>query len=61
MFEDPFATLTEFRRVLRAGGGVVLYTALTTDALEVHERAQLMRALGSPEWWALVSRASVPW
>jgi SAM-dependent methyltransferase len=51
--EDPVVVLREFHRVLRAGGGVVLYTALTTELLESDERARLMKALSAPGWWAL--------
>jgi len=54
--EDPVLVLREFHRVLRRGGGVVLYTALTTELLESGERARLMKALSAPGWWALGRR-----
>ena len=43
--ETPQAVLTEFVRILRPGGGVMLYTALTTPRLEPSERAWFLDAL----------------
>ena len=51
--ESPRAVLTEFVRVLRPGGGVMLYTAVTTPRLESSERAWFLDALEAPTWWNL--------
>jgi SAM-dependent methyltransferase len=52
MVEDPVATLAESYRVLRPGGYMLLYTAVTTDKLEPRERADFLEALEAPDWWA---------
>lgn len=46
MTENPSLALAEFLRVLRPGGGVMLYVAFATEALEPQERARLFAALG---------------
>jgi len=51
--ESPQAVLTEFVRILRPGGGVMLYTAVTTPGLEPSERAWFLKALEAPPWWNL--------
>lgn len=51
--ESPRAVLAEFVRVLRPGGGVMLYTAVTTPQLEPSERAWFLDALEAPAWWNL--------
>lgn len=53
MLESPQAVLTEFVRILRPGGGVMLYTAVTTPRLEPSERAWFLDALEAPPWWNL--------
>ena len=53
MLESPDAVLSEFARIVRPGGGVMLYTALTTSLLEPLERGWFLRALASPDWWGL--------
>lgn len=45
MVEDPGRVLTEFGRVLKPGGSVLLYVAYVTDELEARERARLLSAL----------------
>ena len=49
--ESPQSALTEFVRILRPGGGVMLYTAVTTPLLEPLERAWFLDALEAPHWW----------
>ena len=51
MVDDPRQTLTEFRRVLKPRGGLVLYAAFPTSRLEPLERDELFAALRTPRWW----------
>ncbi len=51
MVHDPRRTLTELRRVLKAGGGMVLYAAFPTPRLEPLERKELFADLEAPRWW----------
>jgi SAM-dependent methyltransferase len=51
MVSDPMRTMSETARVLVAGGGAVVYLALTTDRLEPLERAEFFDALEAPAWW----------
>lgn len=51
MVSDPASVISETARVLSAGGGAVLYTALTTDRLEPLERREFFDALDAPAWW----------
>ena len=51
MVSDPASVISETARVLIAGGGAVLYTALTTDRLEPLERRDFFDALEAPAWW----------
>lgn len=51
MVSEPARVISETARVLTAGGGAVLYTALTTSRLEPLERRELFEALEAPAWW----------
>ena len=51
MVPDPVSVVHEIARVLAAGGGAVIYTALTTPRLEPVERREFLAALDAPSWW----------
>ena len=51
MVSEPARVISETARVLTAGSGAVLYTALTTSRLEPLERRELFEALEAPAWW----------
>ena len=52
MVPDVGAACGEIARVLHAGSGGVIYSAVTTPRLEPLERAEMMEALAMPAWWA---------
>jgi ubiquinone/menaquinone biosynthesis C-methylase UbiE len=58
--ESPQAVLTEFVRILRPGGGVMLYTAVTTPRLEPSEHGSSMRSKLHPGGTSAVPRSTTP-
>jgi ubiquinone/menaquinone biosynthesis C-methylase UbiE len=51
MVFDPATVLEEFARVLRPGGGTMLYVPVATETLEPLEKSHVM-TLDMPDWWA---------
>lgn len=50
MVDDPVLTLRECFRVLRRGGGMLLYVPFMTERMSLWERAEFL-SLNSSDWW----------